>query len=355
MAFFPQYPNPQVGMGPDQSPIHGRDLDSGARPMTPMPDPKMDISPSQVPGAPQSPVKQPGNRRSIKEYLEEIKFMQSQGQGVVPTFTNIQGGPMDVTQGTIEGQDVQSYVDPEYVQGEGGALTRGAAHPVSEAQQTAFGQTGGEEEGPGVHWTDDGWANQRALRDSDEVMEALDQQLGRNANPEEQMLALNQYRVSLYEKQAGMWKDLKKKYPDASTNEILEGFKAGDFSRVMKAGENLFSEKSIQERSIDLVEEYQDYVKKEQEVPFNDETGEPFASAADYVEYYLSEYEENMTSILDLAAKRSRTGSPEGGQAGQPPADGENLDAILKDIPVKKGRDGKNYKVYQGRTFLVGE
>jgi hypothetical protein len=318
-----------------------------------MPNPKMDISPSQVPGAPQGPVKQPGNRRSIKEYLEEIKYMQSQGQGVVPTFTNIQGGPMDQMQGTIEGQDVQSYVTPEYVQGEGGTIARGGANPVSQAQQGAYGETGGEGDGPlSVHWTDEGWANERSMRDSDEVIEAQEQRLGRSATPEEQVEALNLYRVGLYKKQAEMWADIKKTYPDASTNEILEGFKTGDFNKAAKAGENLFSEQSIQERSIGLGEDYQKHVQKEGEVPHNPETGEPFTSTAEYVEYYLNEYEETMTNILDLAAKRSREGEP-GGTAGQG-VDPE-LQAVLEKLPVKKGNDGKNYVTHEGRNYLMGE
>jgi len=340
-------------MGRGYGPITGADLDSGAPPMSAMPDPRMDITPTpeQTPGAPERPIKQPGYRRSIKEYLEEIKMMQAQGQGVVPTFTNIQGGGMDVSQGQLDGQDVRSYVNPEYIEGATGGMTRGPAHPVSQAQQATYGQAGGEGDGPlGTHWTSDAWPNERALRDSDEVIAALDQQLGRNATPEEQIQALNQYRVSLYSKQADMWADAKKKYKDASTGELLAAYKTGDFTRVQKAGEDAFSEESIKERSVDLGEEYLAYVKKEQEVPINDETGEPFTTADEYIKYHLNEYQEMIDGILQAAAEQSQVAQP---GAGKEPAG--DLNAILSKLTPKTGNDGKQYVTHQGKTYLVGE
>ena len=123
VAFFPPIPNPTVAQNPavafPNSPVApGEDFmqyggnNPPAQPFAggkPPIQPLNDISPTSDLGNEgiKNTQLQPGNRLSIEDYLKQIRQLRAQqaaagvpeNQRVVPTFTNIQGGPLDISQG----------------------------------------------------------------------------------------------------------------------------------------------------------------------------------------------------------------------------------------------------------------
>lgn len=263
----------------------------------PMPSPGQ-----QTPGAPTEKVLQPGNRRSIKDYLDQIRAMQAGGQNVYPTFTNIQGGDLDVTQGQLGGQDVQSYVTPEWIQGPEGAkggLTMGPAHPQMRAREAM-----GVASNTGATTVfDAGWADQKAISMLPEIENALRERqakTGQAYTQEDFNMAANRVRMQMHELQAREVMQKLKQFKDFTGESVAEAFKSGDFSKLKKVQKGLNPAKLQQEI-------YNNFLMgKYTEGLENPDTGEPF-TAEEFARYHT---ERILRMLNEMLQQEGKVGAP---------------------------------------------
>lgn len=326
-----------------------------------MPQPKSDISP--MPQQPQAPVtpdaaagtigetpnqakRQPGNRKSIRDYLEDIKQLQEyqramgvpEDQVAVPTFTNIQGGPMDVVQGQLPtgqedfdagtgGQptgmrDVRSYMWGEYQQDPNAPMappSYGPEHTITRANKMMQGQ---DQETAGMSASvsnvlDPNFVNKTAQKMLPDLHNALRERLQREPSPEELMNAANGMRSMIMKEQMDQIDELQKTFKDAGAPELWEYLQTGDVSKVMTSANKLNTPESRQKRQARYVQEWQDIQQKSstniEPYPENPETGMPYQSGQEFVDQQMREFDELMGNLVNTAQAQSQTryaGSP---------------------------------------------
>ena len=266
-------------------------------------------------GTPQEPVKQPGNRYSIKEYLRQIETLRAQQRAMgvpeeqlaVPTFTNIRGGGMDVEQGRIEGDGaVRSYVTPEWVQGEGGDLTRGPAHPTTMAEQEAaqrMGVGGMPQINNPFHPQ---YGDSLALRNLGDAIKTFEQtQNGGNPSTPEQRTAIaNSLRKAAREQQAEEIEYYKRIYDGIGAKKLFKAFETGDFKGLLSESKKYSSRDELSKLYKGFYDNYEKARVKSMESGYGEiqivhpETGEPFVSAEDYAQYNVKEFIEGLNNML---------------------------------------------------------
>lgn len=321
-----------------------------------MPMPLNDISP--IPTAPgaattaagiaalgepqaQGILKQPGNRKSIKEYLAEIRALRANlaAQGVpedqlpVPTFGNVQGGFADVTQGYLPaergantpsgyapagpGREVRGHVTPEFIQGPGGPgdMRMGPEHPMMKLQKQMAGQQASNPFSPD-------WANKKTMGMFQEIYGELEKANGRPPTPQEFEKAADAVRSGLMKVQAQEVGEYKKIFKDADVQDLFKAWETGDWTYAEKEQANLLGPKKIDQVIDDARKEWNKATGPENVIgtrPVNPETGEEFASLGSYLDYKISEYKQGVMQILEAmhqqAVKQPAAGKPEEGAA----------------------------------------
>lgn len=386
MAYNPQQPDQYaMKLNPEnRAPGVQYPTELAASHGAPMPEPLSDISRTGSPiteEAPQEPGGlQPGNRRSIKEYLEEIRIIRENQRlmGVpenelqVPTFTNIQGGPLDISQGPGvmpegqmgPGEEVSSYVQPEYVQGPGGPgdLTRGPEHPVSRAEDAAF-QKGNDEFEKIKNITnkiDPRYPMAFATQNFEEAFSQYQQQKqaqgqGPVTSEESQAIAIS-LRNQAFEMQGEYISGLKKKFPDADITALWKANESGNWAYASSAGQNLLSTDKVNAVKEDAFKVWRDHITDPKNMgskPIDPDTGAPFANVQDFAADAVGEYTEMITSLLSLSAEMS-------GQVKQPTLKKPEIkgDPGKHGKAMKTGTDrvtGKKVTMYEDGTVLDEE
>jgi hypothetical protein len=302
-----------------------------------------------------SPQLQPGNRRSIKEYLSDIRALREQmkAQGVpedqlpVPTFTNIQGGQMDVSQGQLEvgpggmGQrEVRSYMEPEWQAPQGGSVPTemGSAHPVkqrltmlkqqSPALQSVMSALNND--------LDPRWADAVAFDTIDDWMIGFNEQTGRWPSDEETKSALFALRKQAFEEQGKLISQLKKEHKDADYQSLLKAYQTGDWSYAEKKGPEMLSQEKFGKIHDEAMETWTKMRDENNAAPLRDD-GEPFTSAQEYAQFKVQQYQESVQNMFRVMQEMSKykggpqteqrpTGGPQtGGRQYQEPQAGGGL------------------------------
>lgn len=265
---------------------------------------------------PKSPSLQPGNRRSIKEYLAEInrlrEFQMAQGvpenQLAVPTFTNIQGGGLDTNQGVINppnqgpmaqgggAESINSYVIPEWKQGANG-LTMGPAHPVKQAEQRMA--PGGIQKTNNP--MDPEYPMYVAMSMLPDAVSRYEQNKGGGATPQEIDAIANSLRNSAFESQRDEIADLKKKFKDADVQALWKAYDTGNWAYAADAGQNMLSGKKMGQVVDDARKEWNDAAKKNMRPMTPD--GQYFETMDQYAQYKVQEYQEMVQNLLESMHK----------------------------------------------------
>lgn len=259
-------------------------------------------------GTPQTPL-------SISQYLDQIRQLRAQQaaagvppeQRAVPTFSNVQGGPLDVMQGRLKGgQPVRSYVSPEYRETPGGmgAVERGPAHRVTRAENK-LSQNMGQVVKNDLHPQ---WADAVSLQSLPEAVNAYEQNvLGnqRQASQEEIMAVARSLREQAAREQEKIIKRYKSLY-GIEGKEIFDAIQSGDIDtkNLFDKIESLRTEDRAGKVYSDALKEARkDYAEgtRLQDV----ETGEYFDSPEDYandaVRDYLRGLENMKKSLEDIS------------------------------------------------------
>lgn len=305
---------------------------------------------------------QPGNRKSMKDYLNDVRKLREQqiAQGVpedqliVPTFTNVQGGSLDKSQGYLEtgpggmgAQEVRSYVNPEYVQGAGGAsdISRGPAHPITRGM-ALFGKN--------IPRTNNRFRPEysmgKAADIAEDVYNAGRKKYGKDPTPQQFAADMNTVRNAILVQQGKEISDYKKKFgKDITVKQLIKAFDTGDFSVLDKAGkQDYFSEEKLMQIKEDARAIWQKSISNPNNpsVPLNPDTQEPFKSPEEFSQYSVNHYIEMTQELLDALHefKSQKSGAGKNGQAG--PAKGAKV--------VNTGvlPDGRKVKQYDDGTIF---
>lgn len=297
------------------------------RPLSSISDPASQAgAESSIGESPNQPMNQPGNRRSIKEYLEEIRTLREQqaamgmpeDQRAVPTFTNIEGGSLDYEQGAVQrpsgGQPVRSYMTPEYRQGERG-IEYGSAHSITQGAEVAGLDPNMDMVSNAV---DPDLPNSKTVQMFPEIRDTLRNQLGREPNPQEFATAANAVRMNFMEEQAKVIDHYQKIFKDAGAADMWEALQTGDWSKAMKTPDKINTPEARQKRQ---AKHATDWAKLQQKAsmemkpyPENPETGEPYQTGQEYVDQQMRQFDALMEFAKQKAAAQS--GETTGQQVG---------------------------------------
>jgi hypothetical protein len=312
----------------------------------PMPTPRSDMTPAPVDAGQQAAAAdsvgeserpadlQPGNRKSIREYLAEIRQLRSQmrAQGVpedqlpVPTFTNVQYGPLDKPQGMIETgpggmgeREVRSYMVPEYqeVPGTFGQVERGSAHPITQAQ------AGIEKVKSVTNPIDPRRPDAVAFELIDEAMEAYRQQNGSWPTPEQAQQMLYSIRNQAFEEQGKLISRLKKDYKDADVQALWNAYESGNWGYAADASQNMLSNKRVGAVADEAAKAW-NKAEESNMRPLNPETGEYFTSLNEYTEFKVTEYTDMVKGLLqtmhEMNSSEKGAGTKKKGEAQSKPS-----------------------------------
>lgn len=311
-------------------------------------------------------VLQPGNRRSIKEYLAEIKKLREQlrAQGVpedqlpVPSFTNIQGGEMDKSQGYLEAgpggmgqQEVRSYVNPEWKQSAtGGAPTEmGPTHPIQQQLDRIKANSPSIQNLKGVlgNDMDPRWAMSVAFDVIDDWMKQEYDKTGSMPTPKEVDRALNGFVNQAFKDQGEQLAKYQKMFPGKTMEDFWRAFKTGNWGEVSnKAGEMMSQEKVG--KVMDEARQRWDKMRDQDNAAPLDDDGNPFQNQESYVRYKVQQYQELISKIYNAAQGQISAGGPQtkkgstGGPQSKPtgPAPGAK---VVNEGTMPDGRRVKQY------------
>lgn len=277
-------------------------------------------------------VLQPGNRRSIKEYLAQIKALREQmrAQGVpedqlpVPTFSNIQGGQMDQTQGYLgpgEGQagppqEVRSYVTPEWqapAGDAGGVPTQmGPAHPIQQQLDQIKAQSPQVQQLKGVlqNDMDPRWSMAVAFDTIDDWMIQFYDQNGRYPNEQEVGNALQSLRNQAFKAQGENIAKYQKMFPGSDQESLWKAFRTGNWAEVSKRGNDMLSDEKVGKVMDESRKRWDEMRDKNNAAPLDDD-GNPFPSQEAYVQYKVQQYQEMITNMVKAAQSQGSTGGPQ--------------------------------------------
>lgn len=290
-----------------------------------------------------SPTLQPGNRKSIKEYLADIRTLREQqraagvpeDQLAVPTFTNVQGGPLDKSQGYIPGQrpdmmgrEVRSYMWPEYKQGptDMSPMQRGVAHPITQARQAfqKFANVTNE--------FDPRWPGNVVYNTIDEALEQERRRTGSWPSPERSQQILNGLQKAAFEAQGKNIEAKKKMFPGADVQALFNAYESGNWSFAADAKQNMLSNAKIGQVTDEAFKEWSNAMKDNM-APINPDTGEPFASPNEYSQWKVESYVEMVQGMIEAMDQFQSQGGPQSGGQLPPEAQQKLRAAIEKQGP----------------------
>jgi len=316
------------------------------------------------------PELQPGNRRSIKEYLAQIRELRNvlsqrgvpEDQLPVPTFTNIQGGQADIAQGEMPmpggqvgpGQEVRSYVYPEWQQTDQG-MVMGEAHPIRQAQERISQSKAITDIKNVTNPIDKRYPMTHAFTLIDDAMAQFYNENGRYPTEQETDQIFNNLLRQGFENQREIISKLKKDFKDADTQALFNAYETGDWSYAADAKQNFLSQQRIG-KVADDAQKMWDELEKQNAKPMMGDTGEYFNSSSEYMQYKVQEYIENINNLLDSLAqmKKSEESGPQNkkqptsGPQYNPPASTGNQNVVRQGTDKKTGR--RVFQLADGRT-----
>ena len=298
---------------------------------------------------------QPGNRRSIKEYLAEINKLREQmrAQGVpedqlpVPSFTNIQGGEMDKVQGYLgpgEGQagppqEVRSYMTPEWKANADPnrvPTEMGQAHPIQQVLNQVKAQSPTIQRvvasGALQNDMDPRWPMAVAFDTIDDWTMTYYDQNGKYPDAKKVSDTFHRLRSQAFKAQGENIAKYQKMFPGSDQEKLWKAFRTGNWAEVSKLAVEMKSgEKDV--KIADDARKRWDKMRDEENAAPLDVDGYPFPDQQTYINYKVQQYRKWLDDMekaahgnqgsgpqMDQKAPQGSTGGPQ--RSYTPPQEG---------------------------------